>query len=83
MSCCGNKRDEYVETLSQGQPPVRTIQLQDSVYFEYTGKTALSITGNITGYKYRFTAPGNVQEVDYRDSGSMMAVPVLKLVKSS
>lgn len=48
--------------------------------FEYTGLTALTVTGSVTGKRYRFFHPHNVQKVDYRDAAGMMAVPVLKKV---
>ncbi|MEO8765452.1 MAG: hypothetical protein ABI416_14235 [Ginsengibacter sp.] len=49
--------------------------------FEYTGKTALTIIGNVTGAKYRFSHPGNTQDIDHLDTPGMMAVPVLRKVK--
>lgn len=50
-------------------------------YFQYTGKSALTVTGKITGKNYRFTKPGEMQVIDYRDASGMMAVPVLKKVR--
>lgn len=81
MSCCGKKRNEYTGTMASGPtvyihtPPG---QLWNDVFFEYTGETGLTLQGSITGRKYRFNAKGDKLEVDYRDAGGMMAIPVLK-----
>lgn len=50
----------------------------ESVLFEYTGRTALTVTGSITGQRYRFNHSGDVQIIDRRDATSMISVPVLK-----
>lgn len=49
-------------------------------FFEYTGKTAITVTGNISGKQYRFNSPGDKQLIDYRDAAGMTKVPVLKRV---
>jgi len=86
MCNCGNKRNALNHAshpLSSGvAPEQRYAQLWPDVSFEYTGHSALSVTGSITGKKYRFHHPGDIQTIDYRDASSMMAVPVLKKIKS-
>ncbi|MEO6233499.1 MAG: hypothetical protein ABJB11_06030 [Ferruginibacter sp.] len=84
MCNCGNKRAQFAAgqpaSLSNRQyEPVKD-KMWDDVYFEYTGLTALSITGKISGKQYRFTHSGNMQLVDYRDASGMMAIPVLRKV---
>ena len=84
MSCCGNKRTEYVGNLSSNNYSNTSASPQkmwDDVYFEYTGQTGLSVTGSITGIRYRFAGNGDVQLVDYRDANGMRAVPVLRKVE--
>jgi hypothetical protein len=85
MSCCGNKRNtlKHAEALySQKSESVpENKKLWEDFYFEYTGATALSVTGNISGKKYRFLFAGDRQLIDYRDASAMMAVPVLKRVR--
>ncbi len=49
--------------------------------FEYTGRTALSVTGKITGTQYRFNAPGNKQNIDSRDAPGLLSVPVLRKLR--
>jgi hypothetical protein len=51
--------------------------------FEYTGKTALTVTGPATGRQYRFDRPGSRQEVDPRDSASVAAIPALRRIMAS
>jgi hypothetical protein len=46
--------------------------------FEYKGETGLTVTGTITGKQYRFPRNGDIQWIDHRDAGGMMAVTVLK-----
>ena len=48
--------------------------------FQYTGNTALTITGRITRKNYRFNFPGDIQPVAIIDANDMRAVPVLKVV---
>jgi hypothetical protein len=83
MCNCGNKR----ETFSAKQTMILSGNQNFSkhgsktwpdINFEYAGKTALTVRGNISGKNYRFSAPGDVQLIDYRDASSLMAVPVLK-----
>lgn len=85
MCNCGNKRNELNHSpTSMSGPVVTTTRHQPTwpdVSFEYTGKTALSVAGNITGKKYRFHHPGDIQLIDYRDASGMMAIPVLKKTK--
>jgi hypothetical protein len=48
-------------------------------YFQYTGRTALTVVG-ATGNKYRFTHAGAIVAVDARDRRSISAVPGLRQV---
>ena len=80
MCNCGNKRNEYsgqVYKLSNEltNEPVR--KMWNDAKFQYTGNTALTVTGGITRKKYRFTHSGDIQLIDYRDASGMMAIPNL------
>jgi hypothetical protein len=82
MCNCGNKRNEVAATPSfklskQHFEPQKNSMWPDA-YFEYIGKTGLTVTGNISGKQYRFNGQGDKQMVDYRDASGMMKVPVLK-----
>ena len=80
MCNCGNKRS-VLTTPSSGMPQPVQLPVQKAgpdISFVYTGHSALTVTGNLTGKRYRFNAPGDQQLVDYRDASSMMMVPVLK-----
>lgn len=50
------------------------------VYFEYIGKTALTVLGSITGKRYRFTKHSERVAVDLKDRLSLVAVPNLRQV---
>jgi len=75
MSCCNKKRTSLTQSTS-----LKTVNNIPQVSLQYTGMTALSATGLITGRKYFFSKPGDIQNVDYRDVEGMLNVPVLKKV---
>ena len=62
------------KTQLQPQP----LQAKQTVIFQYTGKTALTVTGSITRKNYRFNFPGDIQQIDSNDAVAMKAIPVLK-----
>ena len=84
MCNCGNKRNE-LSSLSFSMSGTVTAKrnrqpIWPDVSFEYTGKTALSVTGNITGKRYRFSHSGDEQLIDYRDASGMRSIAVLRKV---
>jgi hypothetical protein len=85
MSCCGRNRlaggspPPRIATTTNGEsarPPVR----QTSVFFEYVGRTGLTVVGPVSGRRYRFDTPGSRQPVDPADKPSLAAVPLLRQV---
>lgn len=46
--------------------------------FEYLGEGPLIVEGTASGAAYRFTQHGQVLEVAYEDSGTLLAVPQLR-----
>lgn len=48
--------------------------------FQYTGPTALTAIGPLSGRRYQFTRPGAVLAVDPRDRASLAAIPNLRQV---
>lgn len=76
MCNCGDKRSQLV--LSSGQPAAPGTGIWSDVWFEYTGRSALTVKGFITGRIYRFPERGAVLQVDYRDAAKMLLVPSLK-----
>lgn len=84
MSCCGKKREQYVESFSHAHtslPENGRIPAGEDLYFEYTGRTALTIRGSVTGGTYRFHSNGDRQVVDRRDAGGMMGLDILRKVR--
>ena len=83
MCNCGNKRSNYTQqqqsnSVNTNANASKTGINVGNTNFEYTGKTALTVKGNVTGKSYRFNYPGEVQAVDLRDAAGMAMVPVLK-----
>ena len=50
-------------------------------YFQYLGKTRLTLIGPNTGKGYRFDGPGAVVAVDPRDRRALASVSVLRQVR--
>jgi len=82
MCNCGNKRSQYNQENNASSVQTKTSIITSKQYtnsiFEYVGKTALTVVGNITGRRYRFNRPGDLQSIDSRDAAGMLAVPVLR-----
>ncbi len=87
MSCCGKSREQFTagppsrpHSGRVAYPPVAHQQqaLQSRVFFEYTGRTGMTVIGRATGKQYRFDRPGARMEVDLRDRSAMAAVPNLR-----
>jgi len=85
MSCCGSKRNAFqshsISDTYRNDSAVIEEYAKEDLYFEYTGNSALTVTGSITGRKYRFAFPGDVQAIVYSDAGAMMALPMIRKVK--
>jgi hypothetical protein len=81
--CCGRSKTGNRYTIpnrvSTLQAPV-SVGLQSGPAFEYTGATALTVIGPITGARYRFSRSGSRVHVDPRDSAALARVPVLRSV---
>ena len=74
MSCCGDKRTQLYQA---SQVPAET---NTSVYFQYTGKTGMTVIGRETRRRYRFDKPGAVIAVDAKDKAALVFVPNLRQV---
>jgi hypothetical protein len=46
--------------------------------YEYTGLTAMTVAGPVSGQTYRFASPGAKAQVDMRDVASMASLPNLQ-----
>ena len=68
------------KTRTATAPAVR--QRSNAAFFEYTGKTGMTVIGPVTGATYRFSAPGSRVSVDLRDYGHVAKVPNLARVQS-
>jgi hypothetical protein len=85
MCNCGNKRSQLKTQSADRSKQTVIIKPADQkmwadISFMYTGESALTVTGNVTGRRYRFNEPGEQQMIDYRDASFMLTVPVLKRI---
>jgi hypothetical protein len=85
MSCCGKHRaagGSVPPRLPTATTTSSTVRLarQTSVFFEYVGRTGLTVVGPVSGRRYRFDAPGSRVPVDPADKPSLAAVPALRQV---
>ena len=72
MSCCGSKRQTFLpppNNFSTGHTEMPIVYVK----FRYIGKSSMSVTGGMTGHKYRFPYPGDEVLVDGRDAPGMAA----------
>ena len=84
MSCCGGKRAQ----AAMGSPlrPAAPRNSQSGphrysvAYFQYIGSSGLTVTGPMTGQRYRFDLPGAIVPVDLRDRASLAALTHLRQV---
>lgn len=76
MACCGNKRMQ-INSIHQVYTPG---EQTDPVYFQYVGRTGLTVIGRETRSRYRFDSPGAIVAIDARDKHAMTYVPNLRQV---
>jgi hypothetical protein len=90
MPCCGKKRSQASQT-TQSHPAnesAKRASLQhvpehaSQAWFQYLGKTGLTVLGPRTGTRYRFDGPGTVVAVDLRDWRALTAVSILRQVRN-
>jgi len=48
------------------------------MFLQYTGRTAITVIGRVTGRKYHFATPGSRQTVDPRDRTSLRGIGTLR-----
>lgn len=86
MSCCGNQRERFRSVSGARTKPATAENASPNarhttVYFEYLGKTGLTVLGPVSGKRYRFDRPGAAVEIDLRDRASLAAIPALRQVR--
>ena len=81
MCNCGKKQIKTTPAYNNSKVYQQQMNpVQQALRFQYTGATALTATGNITGRRYRFNRPNEIQLIDKRDATAMRQIPVLKQV---
>jgi len=89
MACCGKQRQSFAAGngkagRTHGQPAAATpAQPRSSAYayFQYTGRTGLSVRAPNSGSRYRFEGAGAVVAVDPRDRRALATVSKLRQVR--
>jgi hypothetical protein len=86
MGCCGEKRKAWErETRSSANNDFSENEFalpasgHPERVFEYTGRSALRISGAVSGKSYHFRFPGDKVMVDSIDAFALMAETDLKL----
>ena len=88
MSCCGNKRKEWMnesKTSIQNHTVekdnnIAIDEYQDKI-FEYTGNYSLKISGLVSGNSYHFKFKGDKLKVKYIDTFALMAERDLRITR--
>ena len=79
MCNCGKKTmNKPANQANHGYQQQEIKPLQQGIRFQYTGATALTAVGNVTGRSYRFSRPYDIQLIDQQDAAAMRQVNVLK-----
>ena len=86
MSCCGRQTSHFAAPAAPrhpaSQPPAAPRPVERTRYaqafFEYTGTTGLSVTGPVSGKRYRFERTGARLAVDPVDKPALERVPNLR-----
>ena len=79
MACCGQMRSMAASGGRVVDAGGRRMGSR-SVLYEYTGATAMTVSGSISGQRYRFGAPGSRLQIDPRDASSFVGLPNLRRV---
>jgi hypothetical protein len=92
MSCCGNKRKQWMQNQSHeererqslavaaSQSPATPPMRSHTSLFEYVGNGSLMVRGASSGQSYHFTHVGMQLEVMPEDSFGLMAERELRVV---
>lgn len=88
MGCCGGSRRTVAATSgARVSPALHTpsdggarVKRLPHAYFQYSGRTALTVVGPVSGRRYRFSGPGQVVAVDPADRRALASVPHLRQV---
>ncbi len=81
MACCGQRRALATTNGKLAEANHRTAPMAHSAVFEYTGATAMTVLGPVSGITYRFALTGARVQIDPRDIPSMAGLPNLRLLR--
>jgi hypothetical protein len=83
--CCGQNRTqlrtaESTPQQTSGQPTSPSQKRTVPVRFTYVGTTGITVSGPVSGLRYRFDRPAAIVEVDPRDRKMLASLPQLRQV---
>ena len=81
MPCCGQRRGQVATSGAVAAAGMRAPPRSRVAIYEYTGLTAMTVTGTLSGAHYRFASPGAKMQVDMRDVPSLSGLPNLRRVE--
>jgi hypothetical protein len=76
MSCCGRQRTQ----IRASAPTHNGVRRLVAPFFQYMGRTGMTVRGPATGRTYRFAGHGARLAVDPRDRQGLSRVPNLRQV---
>lgn len=76
MTCCGRQRMQIRASESTHSVARRSA----APFFQYVGRTGMTVRGPVTGQPYRFVGHGSILAVDPRDRRGLASVPNLRQV---
>ncbi|MDD5570942.1 MAG: hypothetical protein PHD97_07270 [Bacteroidales bacterium] len=68
MNCCGKKLESLRKKGELAELKNHPVQVQNPVYYQYTGNSGLMIKGKHTGIEYNFNKKGIIAGIDFRDA---------------
>lgn len=77
MTCCGQGRGKVATNGKLAASARRPGPISSAVLYQYTGATAMTVIGSISGTRYRFDQPGAKVQIDRRDLSSLAGLPNL------
>lgn len=85
--CCGKKRKQVRKSSKRkrvSRPKEKTISHTESnstIYFQYLGKTGLTVIGPRTGTKYHFNRPWAIVVINQNDQQALSQISLLRQVQ--
>lgn len=80
MACCGQRRAMASGSAAAVESSRGRHTGSRAALYEYTGETGMTVTGPVSGNRYRFAQPAAKVQIDLRDVSSLAGLPNLRRV---